>query len=241
MNRWLITLCVTSFALPLACSVDNSLFLGDGASGLGGGDTTSGSDATSGQTTSSGQGGMSASSGQGGSGTTSTSTTSTTTSSTGTGMNNCAHDKCDEGVALMNGCDPCVTQVCNYDPFCCTQQWDTQCTFAVQQICQVDCAPGLISCEDQYNAHPSVNFTCNQSGGVCDLNASILTQSCTTICQARGGACINAFNDQMQCGHGQELGCDYVGFQEVVCVCTRGCGGNPPCSSNQKCENGVCI
>jgi hypothetical protein len=39
----------------------------------------------------------------------------------------CTHDVCLEGPPLVNGCSPCVTQVCAFDPFCCTAQWDGLC------------------------------------------------------------------------------------------------------------------
>jgi len=239
LRNWLIALCAAGVALPLACSTDTSLFTNGGGAGVGGSGGSSSTQGGSGQG-GTGQGGSSTSSGTGGGTTTTSSSSSSSSSGTGGGMTNCAHDICDEGGPLMNGCEPCVTQVCNDDPFCCTQSWDIMCTFGVEETCNIDCAPGVISCEDQYTPHPDVKFVCAQSGIACDLHTDISTQSCSTICAARGGECINAVNDVMQCGHGQQLGCNYVGFSTVVCTCSRGCGGGPPCGNLQTCVNGSC-
>ncbi len=65
--------------------------------------------------------------------------------------------------------------------------------------------------------------------------------SCGTVCQTHGGECLGMFNNNGDCGHSQNTyGCDAVGFQTAICVCTRGCGGNPPCGNGQTCVNGNC-
>ncbi|MBK9265758.1 MAG: hypothetical protein IPM54_38970 [Polyangiaceae bacterium] len=47
----------------------------------------------------------------------------------------CAHDKCTTGVAMQSGCDPCVTQICAADPYCCNNSWDSACVQEVRTIC----------------------------------------------------------------------------------------------------------
>lgn len=42
----------------------------------------------------------------------------------------CAHDPCQQGVALNPGCSPCVQAVCGADPYCCNTAWDDLCTGA---------------------------------------------------------------------------------------------------------------
>ena len=43
------------------------------------------------------------------------------------GGGGCAHDPCVTGGPLAADCDPCVTSVCGYDDWCCTNDWDSVC------------------------------------------------------------------------------------------------------------------
>jgi Notch-like protein len=44
------------------------------------------------------------------------------------------------GIPQVNGCDPCVTQVCAVDGFCCTNSWDAVCVGEVESVCgRADC------------------------------------------------------------------------------------------------------
>lgn len=49
--------------------------------------------------------------------------------------NACAHDVCETGVALEDGCNDCSTQVCAQDAFCCTTEWDVTCTELAATTC----------------------------------------------------------------------------------------------------------
>jgi hypothetical protein len=51
----------------------------------------------------------------------------------------CAHPLCQTGGALVNGCDPCVTQICAVDPFCCNTSWDGLCVNQVTSVCGLAC------------------------------------------------------------------------------------------------------
>jgi thermitase len=51
----------------------------------------------------------------------------------------CTHDRCAEGVKLGAGCDPCVTKICEVDPFCCAQAWDDACVEEVPLVCGAQC------------------------------------------------------------------------------------------------------
>lgn len=53
----------------------------------------------------------------------------------------CAHDACSAGAHLEPTCDPCVTEVCAADAFCCTSQWDAQCAEEAASVCPTSC-PG---------------------------------------------------------------------------------------------------
>jgi subtilisin-like proprotein convertase family protein len=51
----------------------------------------------------------------------------------------CAHSKCTTGTRLTSGCDPCVTQICAADSFCCSNTWDSICVGEVSSICHQSC------------------------------------------------------------------------------------------------------
>lgn len=56
------------------------------------------------------------------------------------GVEPCAHDQCDQGFALTPSCDPCVAQICDFDPFCCSNSWDATCVGWVASICSQSCS-----------------------------------------------------------------------------------------------------
>ena len=245
------------FALAQACSVDTSLFGGapteDDGSGGDGGDapTTSSSSGMGGNPTttssSSGMGGdpnTSSSSGVGEGPNTSSSSgvggdPNTSSSSGQGGSPTCGHDICDLGGALQNDCDPCVTQICQGDPFCCDNQWDQLCLEQVFSVCNIDCNPNAPDCANQYNGFPGYYF-CSQTGDLCTMGANLQGTSCNQICSAGGGECEGGFNNQGQCGLGQNIGCNGTGLMSAICVCSRGCGNGPACSGGQICINGQC-
>jgi hypothetical protein len=51
----------------------------------------------------------------------------------------CAHAICTTGTKLTSGCDPCVTQICAADSFCCTTTWDSVCVGEVTSVCGKSC------------------------------------------------------------------------------------------------------
>jgi hypothetical protein len=51
----------------------------------------------------------------------------------------CAHELCDTGVPLDPTCDECAGQVCDADPFCCTDLWDRVCVDEAEQLCGLTC------------------------------------------------------------------------------------------------------
>jgi len=53
----------------------------------------------------------------------------------------CAHPICATGEALSSTCDPCTTQLCAQDPYCCSTSWDATCVGEVASICGQTCAP----------------------------------------------------------------------------------------------------
>ena len=52
---------------------------------------------------------------------------------------NCAHTLCQAGVALVGSCDPCVQTICDVDPYCCNNGWDSICIDEVASECGGSC------------------------------------------------------------------------------------------------------
>lgn len=75
----------------------------------------------------------------------------------------CAHDPCAaNGGPLAPDCDPCVAEVCEYVPSCCTTEWDATCAAYVD----IKCGDG------------GTYSKCGKSGGdcshsVCDTGAAL--------------------------------------------------------------------
>lgn len=266
MKRPLLLL--AALFLGLACTNTVSVF-GDGSDddggwiGGAGGDpfpatttgtssavTTTGTTTSTGVTTSSGVGGA------GGSPTTSTtvttssavttatssSVTSSSVTTTGSGGGApCTHDYCFTGPALVDGCDPCVAQICAVDAFCCNQQWDQICVNQVDSVCNIDCFPSNQDpCGAQYPNKP----VCSDDNGICALDHNATQMSCNALCNAGGGECLGAFNDvnDQQCvvNQNQPVSCFSQQLSSMVCVCSQGCGNGPACTGNQSCVNGQC-
>jgi len=55
------------------------------------------------------------------------------------GASTCSHPICSAGTALTSGCDPCVTQLCAQDAYCCASEWDATCVGEVGSICGQTC------------------------------------------------------------------------------------------------------
>jgi len=104
----------------------------------------------------------------------------------------CAHDKCTIGAALTSGCDPCVTQVCAADAYCCSGAWDSLCKQQVFTVCGLtDCG----TCTMPLN--PSVECGANHH---CEPDASGI------------GLCIDPVGSGVQssaCLSGADCAADY--------------------------------
>jgi hypothetical protein len=58
------------------------------------------------------------------------------------GGGSCAHPICSTGVDLQSGCDPCATQICAVDSYCCHTAWDSICVGEVSSVCHQSCGGG---------------------------------------------------------------------------------------------------
>jgi hypothetical protein len=81
----------------------------------------------------------------------------------GSSGNSCSHDECVDGGALTSGCSSCATTVCNSDPFCCNNEWDSQCIGEAEQLCGLSCGGGGGgSCaHDECSSGGSLNPSCS--------------------------------------------------------------------------------
>lgn len=55
------------------------------------------------------------------------------------GPSTCAHPLCATGAPLASACEPCATQLCAQDPYCCAIGWDATCVGEVGAICGEAC------------------------------------------------------------------------------------------------------
>ena len=119
----------------------------DGPTGLGtpNGTAIKGSSGTS-SSSSSSTSSTSSSSSSSSSGTTSSSSSSSTSStssssssSSSSGGGTCSHSLCTTGTKLKSGCNACVTDICDVDPYCCHNKWDSVCEGEVGSICGETC------------------------------------------------------------------------------------------------------
>jgi hypothetical protein len=64
---------------------------------------------------------------------------SSSSSGSGGSTSKCSHDLCLAGGKLTKSCDPCVTQVCAVDSYCCAHGWDATCVGEAADICGAAC------------------------------------------------------------------------------------------------------
>ncbi len=91
----------------------------------------------------------------------------------GGGGGSCSHDMCTSGGKLVSSCDPCVTQICAHDSYCCNTSWSSICVNEVSSIC------GLNTCSGGGGntcSHPYCSTGTKLASGC----ASCVTQICGT-------------------------------------------------------------
>jgi hypothetical protein len=55
------------------------------------------------------------------------------------GGSTCSHPICSTGTKLTSSCDPCATEICAADSYCCNIKWDSICVGEVASICGETC------------------------------------------------------------------------------------------------------
>jgi hypothetical protein len=169
-------------------------------------------------------------------------------SDTGTGSDTdtdmCTHDECALGEALVSGCNDCVTAVCAADAYCCTDAWDYWCMAAVYDDCGTNCAPGLPECNVTYTLTDVWGYSdCGGTTTTCTIAYNSTLNTCTEICQAAGAECYLAYNNitaACDIAWDEPISCDFNTYTAAVCICSRGCGTGPLCTSGT-CTNGECL
>jgi len=107
----------------------------------------------------------------------------------------CGHSECDAGASLESSCSSCATKVCNADPFCCNNAWDSLCVQQAGQLCNNTCAPPPPpacthdECKEgqalELGCSSCATDVCNQDAFCCDnawdaLCVTQATQLCNT-------------------------------------------------------------
>lgn len=94
----------------------------------------------------------------------------------------CSHNKCTTGIALVSGCEPCVTQICAVDSFCCTTSWDSICVGEVGSVCGLSCGGGGCA-HDKCITGIALNSACDPCvNTVCTFDSFCCSVSWDTIC-----------------------------------------------------------
>jgi hypothetical protein len=97
-------------------------------------------------------------------------------------------------------------------------------------------------CDQQYG---SVQFykLCTESATACNFIAANKVESCGIVCKNEGGECLGAYDNvdgDPTCGKSTVVDCNYVGWYEIVCVCSKGCGTGQACTYPKFCSGGQC-
>ncbi len=117
----------------------------------------------------------------------------------------CEHAVCATGAALAAACDPCATQVCAADAFCCGTAWDTTCVAQVTSLCGLTCTAPPPPPDDAGDAAACAHDVCSVGAtldAACDPCAS---QVCAV--------------DAYCCGTAWDTTC----VSEVTSICGRSC------------------
>jgi hypothetical protein len=73
----------------------------------------------------------------------------------------CAHGLCTTGAKLALTCDPCVTQICAVDAYCCNSAFDSVCLGEVGTICKHPCTPVGGCTHPVCSTGPALNPACD--------------------------------------------------------------------------------
>jgi hypothetical protein len=120
----------------------------------------------------------------------------------------CAHDKCSTGpntsTPLVSGCDPCVTQVCVADPYCCSTDWDSICVSQVRTVCN--------------------SLKCDESKGSCSHTLCTAGTALVSGCDSAKANCVSSVcNADSWCCGASGGTWDNICVSEVQLYCSKNC------------------
>lgn len=99
----------------------------------------------------------------------------------------CSHPLCSTGVALISGCDPCVTSICQVDPFCCTTSWDSVCVGEVGSVCGMSCSGSCV--HDKCVTGAALTSGCDPCvTSICQVDSFCCSNSWDSVCVGEVGS-----------------------------------------------------
>ena len=101
-------------------------------------------------------------------------------------------------------------------------------------------APPILDCEAQYGLADG-HMPCSEDATSCTFRADTDgNTSCDEVCEGFGGECLRMYENGDTCEILREVECNFDRYEDAMCVCSRGCGGNLPCLSPTTCVDGRC-
>ncbi len=109
------------------------------------------------------------------------------------GQTTCTHKPCEVGAAMHESCSPCITHVCESDPYCCNLengQWDQMCADAASAAvgdCAGECASAGNCIHSECEVGASMPASCSQcADAVCQADSFCCKTEWDWICAEEG-------------------------------------------------------
>jgi hypothetical protein len=170
------------------------------------------------------------------------------------GGGSCSHDVCQVGGALNTSCDSCAEKVCNFDSYCCSNQWDSQCVQEAAELCNAGCSMSGLCGHDECTSGNALETSCSEcASAVCNFDPYCCNNSWDAMCvqhvaeKCSGKTCANSGNcGHDECSSGGALTSDCSSCASVVCNVDPYCcstGWDSTCVNEaaqycNKCEGG---
>jgi hypothetical protein len=109
----------------------------------------------------------------------------------GSGGGTCDHPICSTGTELDGSCDPCATEVCAADSYCCATAWDSICVGEVTSVCHESCTGGGGStCSHAIcTTGKKLTKTCDTcAGDICAVDTYCCTTKWDSTCVSEVGS-----------------------------------------------------
>jgi hypothetical protein len=94
------------------------------------------------------------------------------------------HALCTAGTKLAAACDPCVAQVCQADPYCCSTSWDATCVGEVASVCGQSCGGGGGCAHDKCVTGGKLTASCDPCvAQICQVDAYCCSTAWDSTCK----------------------------------------------------------